>query len=77
MGCRGQARKRGGEGKGPGPERRIEGEEDMPDFPLIEGQHGLATREQLEQAGFTQGAIRYLGEVLGQRPLPGRGGGGV
>ncbi len=43
----------------------------MPDFPLIEGQHGLATREQLEQVGFTQGAIRYLGEVLGQRPLPG------
>jgi hypothetical protein len=43
----------------------------MPAFPLIAGQRGLATRAQLRAAGWSDGAIRHLAEVSGQRPFPG------
>ena len=40
-------------------------------FPTIPGQRGLATREQLREAGWTDGAVRTLLRSHGQRPFPG------
>ena len=40
-------------------------------FPRVEGQQGLATRDQLIAAGWTKSAIRHLASTVGQSPYTG------